>query len=82
MKPLKILFLWHFFALTYVLVFLMLFSCFPEKWLFSALSARYGFIDIIAWDKVYMTAVLIASLIINAGVIYTFSILERKRRKL
>jgi len=70
MKPLKFLLLWHVFAFSYVAIFLLTYTLIPEKWIFSKLSERYGFIDIIIWDNAYMTTVLLSALLVNAIVIF------------
>ncbi len=65
MNTKKLLIMWHLFAFTYLLIFILLMGVFPEIETFSYLTKKYGFIDIENWDFYYLLFIALTALIVN-----------------
>jgi hypothetical protein len=68
---LKLILMWYVFAVTYIALFLLLFMCVPEIWLYRKLSDYTGsFIGEILWDSIHMSLLLVLALLFNGLVIF------------
>ncbi|WAH51754.1 hypothetical protein LMA04_16850 [Pseudescherichia vulneris] len=66
---------WLFFAASYVIFYGLVFAFFPEEWLWNVARELYkGFIDEGTWNDIYMSVVLVLSLLIN--IIFMFLLLS------
>jgi hypothetical protein len=69
-KPLQLTALWLLGFITYTILVILLFSFFPEMWLWRRVLNTYDFIGDPLWDYIYESFVACLALFINIGLIY------------
>lgn len=67
----RFLLAWHFFAITFSIIFVAFFAIVPELELFRYLAKRYGFIDLELWDLCYALAALLITALLNSLLMYS-----------
>lgn len=75
--------LWLLFAVTYFLSYSLIFSIFPEMWLYRFfLEPRQEYIEQEKWATIYLSALLLSALIINLVFIFlSLTIAQRLRNR-
>lgn len=71
MKTTHYILSWLFFATSYVVLYGLVFTFFPELWLWGYVRKLYnGFIDEAIWNNIYMCIVLALALLLNISFMF------------
>lgn len=75
---------WLFFSASYVVLYGIVFTFFPEVWLWDKVRVFYhGFVEEGTWNNIYMSVVLLLALILNIVFIFlALVVFRRVRRKM
>lgn len=78
----KLVLNWYLYAFTYALIFIALFSTFPEQAFFTFCSTFFHNEEIgeMRWDNIYMSTILILSLLLNGFVIYMAAVIKEFKK--
>lgn len=79
----KFLSLWLLFAISYVVFFALIFSFFPETWLYNLfIKSDQDSIEKGIWNTIFMLIILLSTLVLNLVFIFlSLSIIQRLRNK-